>query len=402
MAAKHRQGSSTTGPQARRRWRVPALLLVSALVGTGITFGVAAPTASAADRSATLTATGVVSGTYPTGGNTVWVSPGSTLTLDSKLLKVNLSKSILGDLGGALGNLLGGLVGLQAKVDLSSVGKGSVTLGTKASSSVTTKSLKKGVYPFTWTFSAVTSGVLGDKTVSLKGNQLSGLGLKLNAKNQYFGYIVSDTKSPCSGASCVSIQTPKLSVAPSVPVVGQLPTVTVPGTTVNVPVPSVPGVNAPAPGQSSSTAPTTGTTAPGTGTTAPGSTKSSTTTNPYGYDAPDCTGPCAVVPKGGGGGGQVGGASDVTFGDLGDAASGSGSNANNGGGSTDAAAAAIAAGGNPGGSGSDQIAVDRAFADAGTGGSSVPGLPTSLTIAAVAALAGASVLWFARRRLARG
>ncbi|MHA3705234.1 hypothetical protein ACXR2U_23930, partial [Jatrophihabitans sp. YIM 134969] len=67
------------------------------------------------------------------------------------------------------------------------------------------------------------------------------------------------------------------------------------------------------------------------------------------------------------------------------------------------AAAAVAAGGNALGAGSDQIAVDRAFADArsGDGNGGLPGLPTSLTIAAIAALAGASVLWFARRRLAR-
>ncbi|MHA3705014.1 hypothetical protein ACXR2U_22815, partial [Jatrophihabitans sp. YIM 134969] len=352
MAAKHRDRTGTAGGTRRTgttgggRWRVAALLLVSVLIGTGITVVAAAPSASAADRNATISLTGITSNTYPTGGNTVWVQPGTGLTITEAPISAGANQGLLGTVSGIVTGVLGALfkvVDLQATVDLSSVGKGTVSLGGGGQASVSTPALKKGVYPIAWSFKAIVVNKLtqAKTSVALNGNQLNRLGLKLNAKNQYVGYIVSDTKSPCGGAQCISLQTPRLSVAPSAPVVGQLPTVGVPGTTVNVPVPSVPGVNAPLPGQGGSGSGTPSS-APSSAATSKPTTRSTSgngsLTNPYGYQAPGCTGPCLVVPQGGGSGGSVGGASDVTLSDLGDAAA-SGGGASADGGAGDAAAA---------------------------------------------------------------
>ena len=400
MAAKHRQDpSGTTGRTARRRWRVPALLTAAALAGTSLTFGLVSATAHAAAPSTEgqLSLTGVTSDRFPTGGNLVWVQPGGSINYSAAPVSIAANQQAIPAL---VGGLLAKLTGFQAVVH--GLPGGDVTIGTGGVKSKKVTYTKTGVYKFTYEVKQIT--LLGAFPIKLDGNELKrrGIPVALNASDSWIGYAYVNKTAP---KSRFSIQTPTLTTAPEVGPV-QLPTVTVPGTTVTVPgvpVPSVPGVNAPLPGQDGSSSPSSGTTAPGTKTTAPkpGTKTSTSTNNPYSYDAPDCTGPCAVVPKGGSSGGQVGGASDVTLGDLGDAAA-SGSSGGNSASSAGDGAAAIAAGADPAGSGSDQIAVDRAFADAGRGGTTVPGLPTSLTIAAIAALAGASVLWFACRRLARG
>jgi hypothetical protein len=230
--AAHRNDASSTRPRTHRGpLRVAALLLTAALAGTGITVGFASTSAYAADRTATITLTGITSDTYPTGGNTVWVQPGSSLTLKEAPVSVAANKGALGAIGSLLGAVVTALnpvVDLKARVDLSSVQRGVVTLS--GNQSVATPGLAKGVYKITWSFTAVTA--LGNQ-IALNGNQLKPLGITFNANNTYFGYIVSDTKSPCGGAQCISLQTPQLSVAPSAPVVGQLPTVTVPGQNVH-------------------------------------------------------------------------------------------------------------------------------------------------------------------------
>ena len=76
--------------------------------------------------------------------------------------------------------------------------------------------------------------------INLDGNQLRNAGVKLNASNQYIGTVVVARTPPQGG---ISVQLPKVKVAPSAPVVGQLPTVTVPR--VSLPTVSVPKVDLP-------------------------------------------------------------------------------------------------------------------------------------------------------------
>ena len=95
---------------------------------------------------------------------------------------------------------------------------------------------KTGTYNFTW--SAERLDLLrGVVPIALDGNQLAAAGVKLNASNEYVGKVVVAANPPKGG---ISVQLPGVSVAPSLPVVGQLPTIGVPGVTLpTIHVPSV-------------------------------------------------------------------------------------------------------------------------------------------------------------------
>jgi hypothetical protein len=116
-------------------------------------------------------------------------------------------------------------------------------------------------------------------------NLLKGAGVALNATNQWAGQIVVATHPPTGG---LGIQLPGISVAPNLPVIGQLPTIGVPGVTVQVPItlPTVPTL----PGGGK-------TTTPGGGNGGGGPTGPST--------GSECV-PCNLMPQVGlGGGGAV-------------------------------------------------------------------------------------------------
>ena len=124
--------------------------------------------------------------------------------------------------------------------------------------------------------------------INLDGNQLAKAGIKLNAKNQYVGAVVVATNPPKGG---ISVQLPSVQAAPSAPVVGQLPTVSIPGVQLPTVGASVPNL-LPGGGKSSGGKPAT------KGSTAPSPVNT--------YKPPAELVPDMVVPHGDGGGAYAG------------------------------------------------------------------------------------------------
>lgn len=235
--------------------------------------------AAAVTVRAQLSLSGVVTATSPLGGSTVGVHPGDSVTFQASLTPTaGLDALGLGALVDAL-NTAGGITEVAdfsqlpgaSKLDTATTKASAYALsGTK---SATFTFPTAGTYHFTWT----ARNLLG--VISLDGNQLAAAGIKLNAQNQYVGEIVVADNPPQGG---ISLQLPGVSVAPSLPVVGQLPTVGVP----NVTAPTIPvAVPTIAPGL------------PGSG----GSAKSGgTPSSGVNYTPPGLTIPEQVVPKGDG------------------------------------------------------------------------------------------------------
>lgn len=245
---------------------------------------------------AQLSLSGLASADNPLGGTQIGVHPGDKVTFSA----AGAPTAGLDKLG--LGGLVNGLLSLGAKfqvtADFSKLpgGKKNTVL-----SGSTTKSFSfpnKGTYNFTWTAQKVTVvPLLGTKKVTaiaLDGNQLARAGVKLSASNQYVGKVVAATNPPAGG---LSLQLPTVKVAPSAPVVGQLPTVSIPG--LNLPTLSVPVPNL-NPGGGGKTGGSGGKTggAPGGG---------SAPTAGLSFAPPGVSVPQQVVPGGTGGGNGSGG-----------------------------------------------------------------------------------------------
>jgi hypothetical protein len=101
-----------------------------------------------------------------------------------------------------------------------------------------------GTYNFTWNIQYVLPVLLGCKSNGISNsdlNLLKGIGVALNAQNQWVGQIVVATHPPTGG---IGIQLPGIKVAPSLPVVGQLPTVSVPNIDVqgSLTIPTLPSI----------------------------------------------------------------------------------------------------------------------------------------------------------------
>jgi hypothetical protein len=205
---------------------------------------------------AQLSLSGVVTATSPLGGTTVGVHPGDSVTFQASLTPTaGLDALGLSALVDAL-NTVGGITMVADFSQLPGASKLD-TLTTKASAyalsgtkSATFTFPAAGTYHFTWT----ARNLLG--VINLDGNQLAAAGIKLNAQNQYVGEVVVADNPPQGG---ISLQLPGVSVAPSLAVVGQLPTVGVPNVTaptipVAVPtiVPGLPGSSGKPGGQPSS------------------------------------------------------------------------------------------------------------------------------------------------------
>lgn len=229
-----------------------------------------APAGAATTTTAQLSLSGVADQANVLGGTTIGVHPGDTVEFKASSLPTAGLDNVP-TLGPVLNNVLSALLGstYQVKVTFSPAFPGgdpkTFTLGGPTSGAckgdfqtrpVTFDSI--GTYDFTWTVQYVAPGLLGGCTAnglnSTSLNLLKQAGVALNAGNQWTGRIVVADNPPAGG---ISIQLPGVSVAPSLPVVGALPGVGLPGVvspTLPVTVPSLPSL----PGPTKSTKPTAG------------------------------------------------------------------------------------------------------------------------------------------------
>lgn len=246
--------------------------------------------ASSQTVKAQLSLSGLASADNPLGGSVIGVRPGDKVTFSAAgLPSAGLDKLGLGDL---LGGLLNAGATFQVTADFSALpggAKNTVLSGTKTK---TFTFSGKGSFSFTWTAQRVT--LLGVIPINLDGNQLAQAGVKLNAGNDYVGKVVVADNPPQGG---LSVQLPSVSVAPSAPVVGQLPTLTIPGVSLPTVGVSVPNLNPVTGGGSKSSSP-----APAKGPSGAPSSAGVT------YQPPALSIPQQVVP--GGGGGDVNGGSN--------------------------------------------------------------------------------------------
>lgn len=261
-----------SGPHDQRRPHAVAKRWIAGSLSAGIVaataalFAFAPAGASGATTDAQLSLSGVATKGNILGGTTVGIHPGDTVDFKASATPTAGLDNI--GLGGLVSGLLGTLASFQVTADLSGLpGGGAHTVLTSASNLAFTFN-NAGTYKFTWTAQRVT--LLGVVPIELDGNALRGAGIALNASNQYTGQIVVAANPPPPG---IAIQLPSLGAAPSLPVVGQLPKLSLPALAlptlpIDIPsvVKSVPGV----PGGGNSSTPgggnTGGTSGSGTGT----------------------------------------------------------------------------------------------------------------------------------------
>ena len=243
MSARHRQSSGrsigTLGV---------ALTAVFGLIASSLLLS--APADAATTARAQLTATGVATGTSPTGGTVVGVHPGDSVRFAGRLAP---TAGVPAGLGGLVDGLLNVAGSVRVVANFSALPGGRANTVLQGSTTKQFSFPRLGRYNFTYKLQRVTvklidlGGLLGGTKrqttitdINLDGNQLRKAGVKLNASNQYIGTVVVARRPPQGG---ISVQLPKVKVAPSAPVVGQLPTVTVPR--VSVPTVTVPKVKVP-------------------------------------------------------------------------------------------------------------------------------------------------------------
>lgn len=276
MSARH----APSGAPTTKAWVVGfGVALIAILVAL---FSSGAAGAATTTVNAQLSLTGLADANNPLGGSQIGVHPGDSVRFTASTAPTaGLDKLGLGSIGG----LPATLSTFQVTADFSGLPGGHANTVLRGSTSVTFHLSTTGTYHFTWTAQSVTA--LGIIPINLDGNQLAQAGVKLNAKNQYVGAVVVATNPPQGG---LSVQLPSVQVAPSAPVVGQLPTVSIPGVqlpTVGVSVPNL------APG--------------GKGASSGSSAKSSATPRPANtYKPPAVLVPDRVVPHGDGGGAYSG------------------------------------------------------------------------------------------------
>ena len=300
------QAQPTVPRRIGMRWIAGALGLVVA----GVTALALAPaSAGATTVNAQLSLSGVATQGNILGGTQVGVHPGDTVNFQAAAVPTAGLDNIP-----VLGPLLDDLVttllhtSYQVVVHLPASfpgGKRDVTLGGPTSGpckglpSLPVNFPTIGTYNFTWTVQYVLPNLLGCAKNSLGSsdlNLLKSVGVALNSTNQWVGQIVVATNPPPPG---ISIQLPGVSVAPSLPIVGQAPTIGING----INVPTIP-VNVP------SLIPTL----PGGGGSSGGSGGGSSTPPGGGSTGTEveCV-PCVVVPSVGLGGGGAGGGGGGNF-----------------------------------------------------------------------------------------
>lgn len=286
MTGRHQ---TPAGSRPRLRWLAAAALSLVLALAAVLGFSLSAAGAATTVK-AQLTLSGLVDAQNPVGGSQIGVHPGDTVEITpSTAPTAGLDQ--LG-LGGLVSGLLNTLAGFQVTADLAGLPGGHAnTVITSSTQPLSFTFPKAGTYNFTWSAQQVT--LLGIVPIQLNGNQLAQAGIKLNASNQYVGQIVVSDNPPAGG---LGIQLPSIAVHPSVPVLGQLPSVSLPGTSLTLgpnPLGSLGGLTGGG-GSSGST---------GTSGSKPGGSSSSGQTLPV---------PALVVP-GGGNFGVVGGGGGGIF-----------------------------------------------------------------------------------------
>lgn len=231
------------------RWR----RVLAGLTGLGVAGAVllAMSPAQAATHNdrAQLSLSGLADKNNPAGGSRIGIHPGDSVTFSAASVPTaGLAKLGLSNLIPTVDNLLNGATRFQVRANFAKLPgghNGTVLRGHKTAHFTFAHT---GTYAFTWTVQKVTvfSTILGKQTktstINLNGNELRQAGIKLNARNQYVGQVVVRKHPPAGG---ISVQLPKVKVAPSAPGVGQLPTLKAPGVrlpTVHTSIPKVPGV----------------------------------------------------------------------------------------------------------------------------------------------------------------
>ncbi len=220
MSGRH----APSGAASARAWAVG---LGAALLAIVVAMVVSSPASAASTTvNAQLSLSGLADANNPTGGSQIGVHPGDKVNFKASTAPTaGLDK--LG-LGGLVGGLLDSGAKFQVTADFSGLPGGHANTKLVGSTTAAFRFGSTGTYHFTWTAQKIVVGVLGTSIVpiNLNGNQLANAGVKLNAKNQYVGSVVVATNPPKGG---ISVQLPSGQVAPSAPVVGQLPTVSIPG-----------------------------------------------------------------------------------------------------------------------------------------------------------------------------
>ncbi|MGI8680479.1 MAG: hypothetical protein ACR2LX_17705 [Jatrophihabitans sp.] len=261
------------GHRVRPRW----LICVGALLAAFLTFFSLTPAGAASTTKAQLTFTGVASADNPIGGSIIGIHPGDSISFTtSSAPTAGLDKLGLGDL---VGGLLNGVLGFQSAADFSHLPGGSAHTILKGNAAKSLTFAHKGTYPFTYAIQGLQL-LGGAQTISLDGNQLNQAGVKLNAANEYIGSIVVADNPPPGG---IGIQLPTVKLAPNLPLLGQLPTITIPGIRPPTIPLAVPNLNPGKPGSGSAKSPA----------------KAPPVKAPA-YTPPGLTVPDMVVPHGGG------------------------------------------------------------------------------------------------------
>jgi len=247
MSARHSQR-----PQLRAgtRWLAGA---VGAVIAGAAIFAVAPASAAGSTTDAQLSLSGVATQASILGGTVVGVHPGDTVDFKASALPTagldnipvlgTLVKDLLSPLLGqyqVVAHLGGNFPGGARTVTLG----GPTTGACKGAPDMPITFPNTGTYSFTWNIQYVLPLLLGcskNGVSSANLNLLKSAGVALNVSNQWTGQIVVATNPPTGG---IGIQLPGIGAAPSLPAVGQLPTLTLPGIGVQLPVtlPTLPGL----------------------------------------------------------------------------------------------------------------------------------------------------------------
>ena len=268
------------GASAARR---PGLRWLAGAVGLAVaamTVLVMQPAgASPTTVQAQLSLTGVATASSPTGGSVVGVHPGDSVTFTASTAPTAGLDAL--NLSGLLSQTT--ISCYQVDVDFSGLpgGAANTLLSNCNPSAARSKTFvfpSTGTFTFTWKAQSISFGLLGNSvnTITLDGNELAKYGIAFNTTVGYTGKVVVAANPPSGG---ISLQLPGVSVAPSLPVVGQLPTVGVPNVTAPTLPVGVPNI-APGAGRSKSSG---------------GSASSGINYTPPGLSVPE-----QVVPKGDG------------------------------------------------------------------------------------------------------
>ncbi len=239
-------------PQSPRRrgqthvlhgFAVVALATAACVTAACVTVLGATRAGAAPTTTVDLSLTGLATATSPAGGSVVGIRPGESVVLRAAPIPTAGLAAIP-----ALDGLLDGIdlaTGYQVVLHLPAAfpgGKRDAVLGSCGGQKELTLTFpREGTFTFSWTAKQVRPLCLLPANLgSLYGNQLKSAGVALDGKLDWTGSVVVSTSPPPGG---VSVQPPRVRLAPSVPVLGQLPTLSVPGLslpTTGVPVP--PGV----------------------------------------------------------------------------------------------------------------------------------------------------------------